>query len=230
MAKRFIYYDTETTGTRAEKDRIVEIAAYDPEKNREFTMLVNPGISIPQEASKIHGITDDMVASAPSFAEAGTAFFAFCDADAVLVAHNNDNFDKHFLVHECKRHHLELPPYDMVDSLKWARKYRPDLPRHSLQFLRQIYGFEENNAHRALDDVIILHQVFSAMIDDLSVETVLALLSKEEESDVMPFGKHQGKPLSEVPSSYLKWLKKEGAFDKPENAGLKSALEKIGAL
>lgn len=230
MSKRFIYYDTETTGIRAEKDRIIEIAAYDPELKREFAMLVNPGVPIPKEASDIHGITDDMVAAAPSFAEAGAQFIAFCEGDVALVAHNNDNFDRHFLTHECKRHQLELPAFDMVDSLKWARKYRPDLPRHSLQFLRQIYGFEENNAHRALDDVVVLYQVFSAMIDDLTAETVLKLLTGQEETDVMPFGKHQGKPLSEVPPSYLKWLKNEGAFDKPENAGLKSVLEKLGAL
>ncbi|MCH9627979.1 MAG: 3'-5' exonuclease DinG [Chlamydiales bacterium] len=229
MSKRLIYYDTETTGVRPEKDRIIEIAAYDPKQKREFEMLINPGIPIPKEASAIHGISDEMVASAPSFAEVGALFIAFCEGETVLVAHNNDNFDKHFLVQECQRHALELPAFPMIDTLKWARKYRPDLPRHSLQFLRGIYGIEANNAHRALDDVVVLHQVFSAMIDDLSVETILELLSKTE-ADVMPFGKHQGKPLSEVPSSYLSWLKKEGFFEKPENGSLKAALEKIGKL
>lgn len=227
MAKRLIYYDTETTGTRADQDRIVEIAAYDPEKECTFEKLINPGVSIPSEASAIHGITDEMVSSAPSFAEVGAEFIAFCEGEVVLCAHNNDNFDRHFLIHEYKRHALELPSFPMVDSLKWARKYRSDLPRHNLQFLRQIYGIEENNAHRALDDVIVLFQVFSAMIDDLSVETVLELLQNNEEGDVMPFGKHQGKRLSEVPPSYLQWLKKEGVFDKPENASLKAAFEKL---
>ena len=67
------------------------------------------------------------------------------------------------------------------------------------------------------------------MIDDLSVETVLELLENNE-TNVMPFGKHKGKPLSKVPPSYLAWLKSEGAFNKPQNAQLKSAFEKIGAL
>ena len=228
MAKRAIYYDTETTGVRSETDRIIEIAAFDPVEKREFEMLINPGVPIPKEASAIHGITDEMVAEAPSFAEVGAQFIAFCEGDVALIAHNNDNFDRHFLTNECTRHDLELPDYAMIDSLKWARKYRPDLPRHSLQYLRQTFGIEENNAHRALDDVVVLYQVFSAMIDDLSIDTVLELLSAAP--DVMPFGKHQGKPLSEVPSNYLAWLKTQGALDKPENASLKTAFEKIGSL
>lgn len=231
MAKRPIYYDTETTGINSEQDRIIEIAAYDPVEKREFQMLINPGISIPADASAIHGITNEMVATAPTFAEVGLLFIQFCGTESILIAHNNDNFDRHFLSKECKRHQVELPPFPMIDSLKWARKYRPDLPRHSLQFLRQIYGIEENNAHRALEDVRVLFQVFSAMIDDLPIEKVMELLNEERQDfETMPFGKHQGKPLSEVPSSYFKWLKKEGAFDKPENAGLKLALEKIGLL
>lgn len=229
MAKRAIYYDTETTGVRPDKDRIIEIAAFDPELDRRFEMLVNPQIPIPKDATKIHGITDEMVSAAPTFVEVGAEFTKFCEGEVVLIAHNNDQFDKHFLSHEYKRHDLELPDWNMVDSLKWARKYRPDLPRHSLQFLRKIYDIQENNAHRAFDDVIVLHQVFSFMIDDLDMETVLSLMNDTSPS-VMPFGKHQGKALSEIPDHYLKWLVNEGAFEKPENLSLKQAFEKIGKL
>lgn len=175
MPLRPIYYDTETTGVKPDKDRIVEIAAFDPVLNKTFVTLVNPGIPIPQEAAAIHGISDAMVATAPNFAEAGKAFAEFCEGEVVLIAHNNDQFDKHFLIHEGKRNGITLPSWPMIDSLKWARKYRSDLPRHSLQFLRQIYGIAENQAHRALDDVVVLHQIFSVMIDDLPLETVLEL-------------------------------------------------------
>lgn len=223
-----IYYDTETTGVKAEKDRIIEIAAFDPHQNRRFEMFVNPNIPIPEEASAIHGITNEMVKDAPTYLEVGQAFFDFCGDDAVLIAHNNDNFDKHFLHFEAKRHSLTLPAWPMVDSLKWARKYRPDLPKHSLQYLRQVYGIEENNAHRAMDDVIVLWQVFSKMIDDLTIETVLELMQDAEET--MPFGKHAGKPLKEIPKNYVNWLKREGALDKAENASLKEAFEKLGML
>lgn len=229
MAKRLIYYDTETTGVRAEKDRIIELAAYDPVNDRRFDRLINPQIPIPQEASAIHGITDDMVKEAPTFAEIGKEFIDFCDGEPILIAHNNDGFDKHFLAHEYKRHELEMPTWIMLDSLKWARKYRPDLPRHSLQFLRQIYGIEENNAHRAIDDVLVLYQIFSFMVDDLPPETILKLLGDpggSERPESMPFGKYQGKPLSEIPASYVSWLLESGALDKPENAQLKLALKK----
>lgn len=234
MAKRAIYYDLETTGVDTAKDRIVEIAAYDPELNRTFEHFVNPGCLIPPETTAIHNITNEMVKDAPSFAEIGKAFIEFCEGDVVLIAHNNESFDSQFLRHESKRHEVIVPNFSMIDSLKWSRKYRSDLPRHNLQFLRNIYGFPENGAHRALNDVLVLHKVFTAMIDDLSFETILSLMSNEGANGVlpttMPFGKYRGKALDTLPADYVRWLKDQGALDKPENSQLKEALEKIKLL
>lgn len=230
MKKRAIYYDTETTGINAQKDRIIEIAAYDPEEDRSFCEFVNPGFPIPPEATAVHHITDEMVAQAPTFDEIGKRFAEFCPENTVLIAHNNDGFDKHFIEAEYGRNGLEMPDWIYFDSLKWARRYRPDLPRHALQHLREIYGIEANNAHRALDDVMVLYQVFSLMIDDLSIETCLELLNAPRVLNRMPFGKHQGKPLDKVPKSYIAWLAESGAFDKPQNQELKESFEKIGVL
>lgn len=228
--KRAIYYDTETTGVRSDQDRIIEIAAFDPVLGRTFNEFINPGIPIPKEATAIHTITDEMVKEAPSFKVIGQAFIDFCGDDAVLIAHNNDSFDILFLKQEAARHDLKLPDWLFVDSLKWARKYRPDLPRHSLQHLREVYAIPANQAHRALNDVMVLHQVFTSMIDDLPIELVIKLLNKASQIERMPFGKHQGKLLSEVPKDYVSWLKSNGAFDKPDNASLKAAFEKAGIL
>lgn len=234
MSLRAIYYDTETTGIDGEKDRIIEIAAYDPINNQTFVQLVNPGRPIPPEATAIHHITDEQVASAPSFAEVGAAFIEFCQGDSVLIAHNNDGFDIHFLRHEFKRHQLEMPSWKFIDTLKWARRYRPDLPRHSLQFLREMYGIPPNNAHRALDDVIVLHQLFSMMIDDLPIDKVYQLLNdynhKKAAIQRMPFGKHKGESLEKIPKSYVRWLADNGALDKAENKELKAAFEQFGLL
>ena len=231
---RFIFYDTETTGLKAEKDRIVEIAAYDPLKEAYFEELINPNCPIPAEASAVHKITDEMVASAPSFTEVSQKFIDFCQGDAILVAHNNDNFDIHFLRHEFLRSQIPMPSWKFLDSLKWARRYRNDLPRHTLQFLREIYGIAANNAHRALDDVIVLQKVFQMMTGDLSVSEIYHLLNKRSHfakaPEVMPFGKHQGVALEKVPKHYVKWLGENGVFDKPENELLKAAFTKLGLL
>ena len=230
MTLRPIFYDTETTGVRPEKDRIVEIAAYDPLNDRSFEKLINPGCSIPADATAIHHITNEMVANAPSFAEVAHDFISFCEGEAVLIAHNNDAFDLHFLKAEFSRHQVSMPSWQFLDSLKWARRYRRDLPRHTLQFLREMYEIPANNAHRALDDVTVLHKVFTYMTGDLTMEQILSLLSRPKDLLHMPFGKYQGTPLKDIPRDYVKWLSGSGAFDKPENQELRSSLEKIGLL
>jgi DNA polymerase-3 subunit epsilon len=231
MPLRPIFYDTETTGISAQKDRIIEIAAFDPVLQRTFEKLINPGIPIPKEATNIHGISDEMVAEKPSFAEIGKEFVEFCEGEVVLIAHNNDGFDIHFLRSEYARHQLEMPPSWMfLDSLKWARRYRTDLPKHTLQFLRETYGIAANNAHRALDDVVVLHQIFTMMTDDLPIDTIYSLINKPREIVTMPFGKYQGKHLKELPRDYVQWLVGNGALDKPDNKDLRMALEKFGLL
>lgn len=236
MASRPLFYDTETTGVRSEVDRIIEIAVYDPELDRSFVSFVKPDIPIPPDASAVHGITDEMVADADDWGVVGQKLIEFCSGDVMLVAHNNDNFDIKFLQAEFKRFDTEMPQWKFFDTLKWARRYRKDLPRHSLQFLREIYGFPPNNAHRALDDVIILYKVYCALVDDLPADTVWDLIYSQSqinaESSVtrMPFGKHQGKALKDVPKSYVRWLHQDGALDKPENQALREGFEQAGLL
>lgn len=225
-----LYYDTETTGVKPGKDRIIEIAAYDPSGDRTFCTFTNPECPIPPESTAITSITDEMVKEAPRIREALEAFVEFCSGQYVLIAHNNDAFDKLFLEAEFQRAGLKMPNWVFIDSLKWSRKYRTDLPRHSLQFLREVYGIQANQAHRALDDVMVLHQIFSRMTDDLEMNTILSLLQQSPQAQRMPFGKHAGKLLSEIPKEYVSWLVREGALDKKENAQLKETFEKLKLL
>lgn len=232
MSLRPIYYDTETTGLNSEKDKIIEIAAFDPTTKKSFSQLVNPQMVIPEESIAICNITNEMVKEAPIFEEVGKNFIEFCPSNAILIAHNNDSFDKPFLEAEFKKANIAFPKWHFLDSLKWARKYRPDLPKHALQYLRQIYNIEENQAHRALNDVMVLQKVFEKMTDDLPIETVIKLLykPKKENLEYMPFGKYQGKKLNQIPKSYIKWLQQCLALEKPENKVLKESFEKLGLL
>jgi DNA polymerase-3 subunit epsilon len=225
-----VYFDTETTGVDFEKDRIVEIAAYCPLNQKTFSSFVNPRMPIPKEATQIHHISDDMVKDAPTFDEVGKTFAEFCTEEALLIAHNNEAFDKIFIEKEFSRNSLTIPKWKYFDTLKWARKYRYDLPRHALQYLREVYGVESNQAHRALDDVLVLHQVFSQMIGDLTWEQVVALLQVPTKIIRMTFGKYQGQNLQSVPKNYIQWLDKSGALDKPENKDLKQNFANLGLL
>src|SRR5689334_20418295 len=85
LEKPLIFFDLETTGLDCQKDRIVELSAkkINPDGSQSSLYhLINPGIKIPQEATEIHGITNEKVADKPPFcdiAEAVYAFFKDCD-------------------------------------------------------------------------------------------------------------------------------------------------------
>ena len=96
----FVVFDSETTGLNPAKDDVVQLGAVRIVNGKiiateTFETLVNPGRPIPSQSSKVHGITDDMVAEAPDFDRAGAAFQSFV-GNAVLVAHNAP-FDMAFL-------------------------------------------------------------------------------------------------------------------------------------
>ncbi|MFZ5962234.1 exonuclease domain-containing protein [Thalassococcus sp. BH17M4-6] len=96
----FAVFDTETTGLLPHKDEIVQIGALRILGGRlvegeVLDMLVDPGRPIPAGATKVHGITDHMVAGKPDVQEAARRFHHFCE-DAVIVAHNAP-FDMAFL-------------------------------------------------------------------------------------------------------------------------------------
>ncbi len=96
----FSVFDTETTGLLPHKDEIVQLAAVRVlngriVKGEVLNQLVDPGMPIPAASTKVHGVTDAMVAGAPGIAAVGAAFHQF-SREAVIVAHNAP-FDMAFL-------------------------------------------------------------------------------------------------------------------------------------
>jgi len=86
-------------------DRIVEISIVRVEADRTVktgTRLVNPGITIPAEATKVNGITNEMVANMPTFAEIAQNLYSFI-GDADLAGFSITNFDLKFLTEEFNR-------------------------------------------------------------------------------------------------------------------------------
>ncbi|HCM26291.1 MAG: hypothetical protein A2Z99_00885 [Treponema sp. GWB1_62_6] len=86
----FVAFDLETTGLDCRKERIVEIGAVRFDRRGpigRFSVLIDPGVPMPADASRINGITDEMLKGKPSLDEVLGDFLRFA-RDAVLVAHN----------------------------------------------------------------------------------------------------------------------------------------------
>ena len=159
----FTVFDLETTGCSQYRDRIVEIAAVRAELDgslSRFSALVNPGIPVPSQATKVHGITDDMLKDAPKFHDVAYKFLDFAKGSK-LVAHNA-RFDLSFLQESLFRSGLPLWKDGSYDSIVLTRKAYPGLTSYSLQFLRTHFALDdEGQAHRAASDAEWTMQIFS---------------------------------------------------------------------
>lgn len=148
----WVAFDVETTGL-PRTSWPVEIGArryHDDGAISEFQTLVNPGVRIPQEVVRIHGITDDLVAGAPSVRSALERFFSFAEG-AVLVAHNAA-FDAGIVAYGSARSGLRIPELALHDSVRIARRVLPHLWSYRLSALRRILRLETGAEHRALPD------------------------------------------------------------------------------
>jgi DNA polymerase-3 subunit epsilon len=187
---RFIAFDLETTGTLPGVDQIVEIGAVQfneqgvPETI--FATLINPGVPMPEAASRVNGITDDMLVGKPAITDVLDAFAEYC-SDSIMVAHNAA-FDAQFLTADIKKHELSAPKGVILDTLPLARKVYPGLANYKLGTLVQHLGIPVTSFHRAEEDASYCGQLFHKMITRLSpngvpvtLATLISLMGKPEQ-------------------------------------------------
>jgi len=104
LPRQFVAFDLETTGLDPKKERIVEVGGIRFDRKGivvHFSALVNPGKPMPEEASRINGISDEMLTGKPSIAEVMPDFLRFI-ADSAIIAHNAP-FDCSFINAELER-------------------------------------------------------------------------------------------------------------------------------
>ena len=171
FADDYVVFDLETTGVSSAHDEVIEISALRVRARAvtdEFSMLVNPGRPIPPAASRINGITDDMVKDSPDFEPALDAFISFA-GDDILVGHNIASFDMKFLWRDARRYWGRPIENDFIDTLPLSRRWLPGVEKHTLQFLAQHYGIATDGAHRALFDCRMNQLVYEALRNECNI-------------------------------------------------------------
>ena len=144
--------DLETTGAHPAHDRVTEIAVIEVDGGEvagEWSTLVNPGTSIPPAIQALTGITNDMVAEAPSFGALAAQLRERLEG-RVLVAHNA-RFDYGFLRQEFERAGLPYRARTLC-TVKLSRRLYPGHARHNLDSVMQRHGIECKARHRAMGD------------------------------------------------------------------------------
>ena len=176
---REVIFDTETTGLDPSKGhRLVEIGCVEVlngiPTGRTFHHYLDPQRDMPEDAFKVHGISLEMLAGKPLFADVADAFLAFTDG-AKLVAHNAE-FDFRFMNAELlAAGRPELDRERMVDTLALARRRHPGSPV-SLDALCARYGIDttRRTKHGALLDSEILAEVYAELTGGRQTSLVFA--------------------------------------------------------
>jgi DNA polymerase-3 subunit epsilon len=166
---REIVLDTETTGLDpAAGHRIVEIGCLElmnhVPTSRTFHRYINPEIDVLADAVAVHGLTNEILAKHPVFAEIAAEFLEFI-ADSPLVIHNAD-FDMRFLNAEVSRLGFpHFPPERALCTLKLTRKRYPGAPA-SLDALCQRFRVDNSGRtlHGALLDAQLLAEIYVELL------------------------------------------------------------------
>lgn len=227
LDKPIAFIDLETTGVNIGNDRIVEIAIVKifPDGTKQIKRkLINPTISIPQAAIDVHGITNEMVKDAPTFKQVANEvkqFIENCD----IGGYNSNRFDIPMLVEEFLRCDLNID----IESRKLldVQKVYHMMEQRTLSAAYKFYCNKElTDAHSAEVDATATYEVLESQIEKYkqignTVESIVKFTGEEVIVDfsrrfimekgveVFNFGKHKGKPVTQVlkeEPQYYDWM------------------------
>ena len=247
LDRPLVVFDIESTGVNPRQDRIIELAAVKlmPDGTEiSKCWLMNPGVKIPPETTKIHGITDEIVKDCPTFADKADEIFAFfegCD----LSGFNADRFDIPCLEEEFARVGKNFAPSSRrhVDV---QRIYHRMEPRDLSAAVRFYLGRDHAGAHGAEADARATLEVLKAQMekypglpqtvgemdeylvphDPLNADRYGMLRWKDGELTIN-FGKKKGESLRKLmlnEPNYLRWIVK-GDFDTEVKAIVRDLME-----
>lgn len=228
LKKPIVFFDLETTGTNIVNDRIVEISMlkiYPNGDQESKTMKVNPTIPIDPKTTEIHGISDEDVKDAPTFAEIAKDIQKFIEG-ADLAGFNSNRFDMPLLAEEFLRADVDYDPkkQKFIDVQVIFHK----MEKRTLSAAYKFYCKKElKNAHSAEADTVATYEILKAQLDhydDLendmdklsefsshnkNVDFAGRIIYNEEGVEVFNFGKYKGKPVENVlqkDPAYYGWI------------------------
>ncbi|MFN4284460.1 MAG: exonuclease domain-containing protein [Lacibacter sp.] len=229
LRKPLAFIDLETTGVNIATDRIVEIAIVkiNPNGTRQVKRkIINPEMPIPEAASDVHGITNDMVKDAPTFKQVAheiKQFLEGCD----IAGYNSNRFDIPMLAEEFLRAGVDI---DLASRrLLDVQKIFHMMEQRTLAAAYKFYCDKDlEGAHSAEIDATATWEILLAQVQRYpqlgnSVDSILKVIGEEPIVDfarrfvlengveVFNFGKHKGKPVAEVlmqERSYYDWMMK----------------------
>ena len=168
-----------------------------------YGSLINPQKPIQFGAMSVHGISESMVANAPTIEQfMADAGYPLAGPGTILTAHKA-SYDIEFFG-------PWMDQQDTLCTLKCAQRIYPDAENHKLGTLRCMLGLDGDTrkAHSAQEDVSVLIQLAQRLCQDAETDLygLIELQNRPNPNLKMTFGKHRGTPLKDLPSNYIDWL------------------------
>ena len=178
--------DIETTGGYAAANGITEISIHVFDGNtvtEKFETLINPNQPIPYYITAMTGISDKMVANAPTFEDVAEKIYTIL-YDKIFIAHNV-SFDYSFV-----KSHLKEAGFDLnskkLCTVRLSRKIIPGLPSYSLGKLCQSLGITVNDRHRAGGDTTATVKVFQLLLENDKEQHIQKSLQRNSKEAILP--------------------------------------------
>ena len=226
--------DIETTGLHYRTEKITEfgiIKIKNGEVIDQFECFVNPEMPIPYRITELTGITDSMVKTAETIDKVMPKVLDFI-GDSVLVAHNA-SFDMGFIKYNAEELGFKIENA-VIDTLKLSKELFPNFKKYKLGIIADNLGIKVDVAHRALDDVKTLVQIFNIMLNMLKekgAKTIEDIDNVGADDSVCPKGLQnntKGQTESSAPTTNIKNLDSYHAIILAKNyTGLKNLYKLI---
>lgn len=166
LTHHFAAFDLETTAKSPQQARIVEwaVVVFNGDDITTHSSRVDPGVHIPAEASRIHGIVDTDLLIAPTTAQSLPLLLDLLSAQPLIVTYNGDEYDLEVLAAECRRCGLTMPQLNLIDVYSLAAS-TSRLPLYrsgarSLSTMARQHSIEPGRSHSAVADATTTGRLF----------------------------------------------------------------------